>query len=113
MLLTDEQCVRRGRTRTERQAMGYKNERKPIDVAVVSVNPAGPFENIHRQKMLFFQPLSEANDINQFGMNQYIHQQPLTPPLNFNMTSESTHFSNQGGMPSVMSAFENTMIPTN
>ncbi len=23
------------------------------------------------------------------------------------MTSESTHFSNQGGMPSVMSAFEN------
>jgi hypothetical protein len=69
LLLSDEQCARRGRTRTDRQGQGLKNERKPIDVAVVSVNPAGPFENIHRQKMLFFQPLSEANDMNQFGMN--------------------------------------------
>ena len=69
MLLSDEQYVRRGRTRTEKQAIGFKNERKPIDVAVVSVNPASPFENMHRQKMLFFQPLSEVNEINQFGMN--------------------------------------------
>ena len=69
MLLSDEQYVRRGRTRTEKQAIRFKNERKPIDVAVVSVNPAGPFENMHRQKMLFFQPLSEVNEINQFGMN--------------------------------------------
>jgi len=109
LLLSDEQCARRGRTRTDRQGQGLKNERKPIDVAVVSVNPAGPFENIHRQKMLFFQPLSEANDMNQFGMNQFIHHQPMTPQLNFNMTSESTHFSNPGGMPSVMSTFENAV----
>jgi hypothetical protein len=69
--------------------------------------------------MLFFQPLSETNQMqqhygggaplsSQFGITQYIQQQAMTPPLNY--TQESTHFSNNGGglLPSVIqSTFDN------
>ena len=97
-----EDTLKRGRTRTDR---GFKNERKPIDLSVVQVNAAGPFDNYQRQKMLFFQPLSEMaqqyghGSHNQFGGTQYMHH-PLTPPMHY--TQESTHFSNNGGLPSVM-----------
>jgi hypothetical protein len=47
---------KRGRTRTDRF---HKKERQPVDLAVVSLNTAGPVDGYSRQKMLFFQPQSE------------------------------------------------------
>ncbi len=42
---------KRGRTRTDRF---QKKERTKFDVAVVSLNTAGPVDGYSRQKMLFF-----------------------------------------------------------